>query len=295
MAFMLPADTILTFQNTGEEHEKTLEFLCRLEDDLKRPIVRLEWRPPPNRGDPPRLAGFEEVSHAELSRKGEPLHELLEMFAAFRAQKETPEPPIAPWAGRRVCTAHLKIKTKHRYAQSLGWEVYTDYVGLRFDEPDRVRKQRASARRNVDIQFPLYDAGITKPDVISWWRAKPYDLEIPEHLGNCKACFMKDERDLATALLDPETGAERWLAIERDYAPMRRGRTSYAQVLAEAPARMQIRESITRGDCIVARPAGLDERRRKLIVIQELKPKSEPWSCACDGADALAMEDEDVA
>lgn len=67
----LPKDTVLCFQNTGREHQKTLDFLARLEDDLQRPIVRLEWRAPAQ-GEPPSKATFEVVSHAQLARRGEP-------------------------------------------------------------------------------------------------------------------------------------------------------------------------------------------------------------------------------
>lgn len=293
MAFLVPQDTILTFQNTGEEHEKTLEFLCRLEDDLQRPIVRLEWRPPPRRGDPPRLATFEVMTHQTLSRRGEPFRELLETLKAYRAAKDPPEPPTAPWAKRRLCTAHLKIRTKHRYVLSMGWDVYADFIGYRFDEQDRVTRARRISRRAIDQRFPLFDMRITKSDVLAFWKTKSYDLEIPEHLGNCKGCFMKDERDLATALIDPATDSAFYIDIEREFGPMRRGgRPSYEQVLAEAPARMMIRQQIA-GAAEIVRPQGLDERRYRLIVRQEREPKAEPWSCSCDGAEVMAFEDEE--
>jgi hypothetical protein len=288
MAFMIPPEAVLTFQNTGREHEKTLEFLRRLEDDLKRPIIRLEWRPPPRRGDPPRMSSLAVVSHSELSRKGEPFTELLESLKAYRATKG--EPPIAPWAARRLCTAYLKMKVQHRYAQSLGWEAYTCYVGIRADEPDRVRSKQESAY--VDVRYPLFEAGVTKGDVLAFWGSKTYDLEIPEHLGNCTACFMKDERDLATALLEPSTDAAWWVGIEDRFAPMRRGgRPSYAQVLAEAPARMSIRHDLAMGLEPSAPPA-LSQHRFKLIVRQEKKPKAEAWSCSCESAMAFGLAED---
>lgn len=289
---MVPQETILSFQNTGREHEKTLEFLCRLEDDLQRPIVRLEWRPPPQRGDAPRLATFEVVTHQTMSRKGEPFREMLETSKAFRETKD--KPPLAPWARSRICTSYLKIRTMHKYMVSLGLDVYTKYIGFRFDEPDRVHRRMSDATRGIDPKFPLYDAKITKADVLRFWSAKPYDLNIPEHLGNCIECFMKGERDLATALLDPLAIPDFAIGIERDFGSMRgAGRPSYAQVYAEGPARMAIRQSIAGGAAEIVRPVGLDEKRYRLIVRQELKPKDEPWSCSCEGAEALAFEDDE--
>jgi len=72
----VPKHTVLSFQNTGREHPATLDFIRRLEDDLQRPIVRLEWRAP-SRGERPGKASFEIVSHENLSRNGEPFSDLL--------------------------------------------------------------------------------------------------------------------------------------------------------------------------------------------------------------------------
>ena len=285
MAFMIDPSVILSFQNTGEEHEKTLEFLCRMEDDLQRPIHRLEWRAPP-RGEPPRNATFEEVSHACLARHGEPFRDVLACLAAFRA-KAKGKGPIAPWPRQRLCTAYLKIKTQRAYMRSLGFAEWTAYVGLRADEPQRVHDLLRRNEREISHEVPLYEQNITKADVMRFWSQKPYDLDLPEHLGNCKACFMKDERDLATALLDPATDPSFYLGIERDFGPMRRKRSSYAQVLEEAPQRMKIRQALAEG---AEPPQGaLPATRFKLIVAQEKVPAA-AWSCACEGAELLAND-----
>ena len=285
---LTPKDCIWAFQNTGEESEKTLDFLCRIEDWTKREIVRLEWRPGPRRDDPPKKHTFQVVSHRELARKGEPFRELLECISAYRKTKDAE--PLAPWAGSRLCTAYLKIRTQHRYMRSLGFDQYRQFVGLRHDEPSRIAAGRSGSRPSVVNVYPLDTKLVTKHVVMSFWSKMPFDLEIPEHLGNCKGCFMKDERDLATALLDPSVDAEFYLAIERDFGPMRRGRPSYEQVLAEAPERMRIRQAVADGTPIVS---ALEPRRHRLIVRQEQKPKSDPWSCSCEGAELLASEDDE--
>lgn len=278
-----PADTLPCFQNVGKEHRKTLEFVQRVEDDLCRPIIRLEWRAPP-RGEPPSKATFEVVTHAQLARKGEPFRDLLSSIAAYRL-KHKGLGPIAPWARSRICTAYMKIRTQAAYVKSLGWTDPTVYIGLRADEPERIAKMRArNETRNTDEQAPLNEAGITKADVLKYWATKPYDLEIPEYLGNCTACFLKDEADLATALLDPETDAQWWLGIEADFAPMRRGRTSYAEVLAEAPARMMIRAALAEG---VEPFSSLPPRRHELVVKQERERQSSGFSCHCEGAEKV--------
>jgi len=283
MAYGLP-ESVLCFQNTGREARKTYDFIARLEQDLGRPIVRLEFRAPA-RGEPPVQATFEIVEHEHLSRRGEPFIDLLECIRTYRAEHKSLG-PVAPWARSRICTAYLKIRTQRKFCASLGWghqRDYTEYTGLRFDEPERVAKMRErNDRLDTDERAPLYEAGVTKDDVLRFWATKPFDLEVPEHMGNCTGCFLKDERDLATALMEEETDAPWWIDIEEKYAPMRRGRPSYRQVLAEAPERLKIREAIARGE---AYTVDLPKRRVRLIVAQELAARA-PFSCECDAAKA---------
>lgn len=290
MAYGLPPETILCFQNTGREHEKTLEFLCRLEDDLGRPIIRIEWRSPP-RGDAPRFSSFEIVSHKTMARKGEPIIEALETIAAFR-KKHKGKGPLAPWARRRLCTAYVKLKTKARYIQSLGWDTWTNYVGLRYDEPQRISALRRASPLYIDERFPLNEQRVTKADVLAFWAKKPFDLGLPEYLGNCIECFLKDESHLATALLDPQADPGFALGIENKFGPMRRGSSpSYQQVLAEAPARLKIRDQLARGETPTAH--GLPDHRFKLIVRQERRLDIASMSCGCEGASALAEAEDD--
>lgn len=288
MAYMLPSETVFSFQNTGKEAAGTYGFIERLEADLQRPIVRLEFRAPP-RGEPPKLATFEVVDHQHLSRKGEPFMDMLECLRTYRA-KHKEAGPVAPWARQRICTAYLKVKTQRKYCTALGWGTsreYTEYVGLRADEPLRVARMRErNDRLDTDERAPLSDAGIIKADVLAFWAQKSFDLQVPEWLGNCTGCFLKDEADLANALLQNETDAAWWIAIEENYAPMRRGRPSYKQVFAEAPDRLVIRRALAAGEAFTT---SLPRRRVELIVRQELAPKSS-FSCECDAAKAEDFE-----
>lgn len=313
MAYMVSA--LLSFQNTGRENAKTYDFLERLEQDLQRPIYRLEFRAPP-RGEPPVRATFEVVEHRHLARdwKNSPFRDMLETLRTFRAKHNKLRPvddcgcrncksgmphPVAPWSRSRVCTAYLKIRTQRKWCASLGWgtqKEYVEYVGLRVDEPRRVARMRErNDRLHTYEAAPLFDAGITKEDVLRFWAGKPFDLGIPEHLGNCEDCFLKDEADLATAMVDPNrsTDPADFISVERDYAPMRRQRSSYEQILHEAPARMAIRAALAEGR---AYTVDLPQRRIKLIVAQEIeraRSGASPFSCECDAAKADDFEDYD--
>lgn len=290
MAYLVPA--LLAFQNTGREAAGTYDFIEAIEQDIGRPIVRLEFRAPP-RGEPPKNATFEVVEHRYLSRKGEPFLDMLECLRTYRARHKGAG-PIAPWARSRICTAYLKIRTQRRYCASLGWgdmpRDYTEYVGLRADEPLRVARMRQRNQQLDTLEVaPLADRGIVKADVFAFWSSKSFDLRVPEHMGNCTGCFLKDESDLATALLDPQTDPDWWIGIEDNYAPMRRGRPSFRQVYQEAPARMLIRAALARGDD----PPDVDlpARRVKLIVAQERAART-PFSCECDAAKAEDFDDD---
>lgn len=63
MAYLLDPTVVLSFQNTGKEAAATYDFIERLEQDLGRPIYRLEYRAP-KRGEPPRMSTFEVVEHS---------------------------------------------------------------------------------------------------------------------------------------------------------------------------------------------------------------------------------------
>jgi hypothetical protein len=102
---------------------------------------------------------------------------------------------------------------------------------------------------------------------------------------------LKDEADLATALLDPETDAQWWLEVTREFGEMRpKDRPSYAEVLEEAPARMHIRSALGLG---IEPPVLLEPRRQRLVVAQEVARfrKRGSFSCHCEGAEKLSDEE----
>jgi hypothetical protein len=44
-----------------------------------------------------------------------------------------------------------------------------------------------------------------KPEIMHWWRGQDFDLDLPEHLGNCVTCWKKSDRKLMTiARHEPE-------------------------------------------------------------------------------------------
>ena len=82
-----------------------------------------------------------------------------------------------------------------------------------------------------------------KVDVLDFWTAMPFDLEIAEHLGNCVFCVKKSAAKLALAARDEPAMAAEWEAMI-DAAPrgskpdgfrnddIYRGKKTFSQVIA---------------------------------------------------------------
>lgn len=118
----LPERAVVTFQNTGREMPQTLDFVQECGDRWGVNIVWLEYRS--------EAPFFDHVSHNMASRDGEPFEALI------RKRR------FLPNQNARFCTTELKVRTAKRYLRSeLGWDYWTNAVGLRGDEPKRLKKE----------------------------------------------------------------------------------------------------------------------------------------------------------
>lgn len=218
----LPDRVHVTFQNTGREMPETLDFVAEVGDRWAVPIVWLEYRAD---GDL-----WERVSHNSAARNGEP-------FEAMIRKKQ-----YLPNQQSRFCTIELKIRTAKRYLVSLGWKRWTNIVGLRADEPDRLvkvprswnpvgqwvavegkkKKQWVGDPRATDrwiVATPLGDAGVSRHDVAAFWDKQPFDLRLPNvggscWLGNCDGCFLKSEAHVASFTREYPERALWWERME---------------------------------------------------------------------------------
>jgi hypothetical protein len=100
------------------------------------------------------------------------------------------------------CTELMKSRPCDKYCnEKYGRGNYVKWLGIRADEPNRIRI--------VDNQIDLFGGGkkvysehlplrylgqiseYTKQDVLTFWKEMPFDLDLPEHLGNCVFCVKK--------------------------------------------------------------------------------------------------------
>lgn len=201
----LPANACAAFANTGKEYEETLTFLHEIETRWPVSIVWLEYRHHRDRAggraDPKHDAAI--VSYETASRNGEP-------FAAMIRAKQ-----LLPNATQRICTLELKVKVADWYSRRvLGWpkKKVRNLVGIRYDEPRRIR---TALFGHCDTLYPLFDARVTKQVVNDWWARRNFQLELPEHKGNCDLCFLKARGKLLRILKEEPGRADWWIEQER--------------------------------------------------------------------------------
>jgi 3'-phosphoadenosine 5'-phosphosulfate sulfotransferase (PAPS reductase)/FAD synthetase len=220
----LPADVIPCFANTGKEMPQTLDFVRDCGRHWDVPIVWLEYDPS---GEKQRK--FRIVDHSRASRAGEPYEALL------RERQYLPNPVM------RYCTTQLKIRVLRDYARSLGWEHWINAIGLRYDEPRRVAKIK-NQRERWETTAPLSDAGVTKEDVVAFWDAQPFGLDLPSvdgttPAGNCDLCYLKSAKTISMLLRADPSLADWWIRMEEESRPsspragfFRKDRPSYRRL-----------------------------------------------------------------
>lgn len=200
----LPDDVVVAFANTGKEREETLRFVYECGSRWGVEIHWLEWRDA--------KPCFEVVGFNSASRQGEPL-------AALIAKKG-----YLPNAVTRFCTQEAKVRVMRDFARSLGWEHWSNVVGLRFDEGHRVlRMQRANelGKERWQTFAPLADGRVGLAEVTAFWATQPFDLALKSYEGNCDLCFLKSRAKLLALIRENPGMAAWWQAQEARVTSMR--------------------------------------------------------------------------
>ncbi len=120
---------------------------------------------------------------------------------------------------------------------------YVAFVGLRGDEPTRVKRVEdrnagpgASGYKGEHVYMPLADMSVTRDDVNAFWDRQTWDLSLPKEgsLSNCVYCFLKGSANLHSihsqmekekqaeipgfgSLLNTPCDIAWWSRIENDY------------------------------------------------------------------------------
>lgn len=195
-------EIVVTFANTGQEHEETLLFIKRCDDYFGFKTVWLEAViGPTGVGTRHRCVTFESAS-----RNGEP-------FEAYIRKHGIPN------KGCPQCTSRLKTEVMESYLKTLGFKRgkklnYNTAIGIRADEMDRI----SSVHKKKRYVYPLVRDGITKADVLAFWKRQPFDLNLPgEHYGNCVTCWKKSYRKLMTIAVEQPQRFEFFDRMEKEH------------------------------------------------------------------------------
>lgn len=198
----LPSDVHVCFMNTGKEMPQSLEFVAECAERWTVQVNWLEYDPEaPNR--------TREVTFQTASRNGEPYEALIRKRSYL------------PNAVTRFCTTELKIRRAKFFMLSRGIEHWDSVIGIRADEPRRLRKGAGNnSRERWELIYPLATAGVAKQDVLAWWAEQPFDLRLPDvygqtPAGNCDLCFLKARGTILRLTRERPELAEWWIAQEQ--------------------------------------------------------------------------------
>lgn len=200
-----PNDYVI-FCNTGKEREETLLFLHQQETVLGVPLIWLEYC---------RFNKWKRVSYKTAARAGEPFIEML-------LYRRPHSPLFLPHARARFCTSDLKILVIEAFMKSHGhglktlqgdYEQYENLVGIRYDEPRRWKLKDEENKHSVNV-LPLLEAKITKPNVLTFWKQQPFDLQLSPHESNCDLCPLKGKPVILRTLQEEPERGDWWDELE---------------------------------------------------------------------------------
>lgn len=182
------------FMDTGAEHPKTYEFIRQVDEWLGLDLVCLRGRFNQPLGEGHTV---DVVPAAELSSDLGVYSEMMSKLGA-------------PGLHAPFCSSRMKDRTFKKHCNATyGRGEYATWLGIRADEPRRLGRVGASP----GLRFMAEITPADKEDISDFWRSAPFDLGIPEWLGNCVFCFKKSNLKLAAATRDEPGLLAEWLEM----------------------------------------------------------------------------------
>jgi len=192
-------EIIITFANTGQEHNNTLLFVNQCSNKWEKEFNnKVRW-----------------IEAIITHEKGKGIRAKEVCFdTAFRwnQYKETGHPfteYIKKYGicnqARPNCTSRLKEDAMYAFLRDeIGWKKgsYHTAIGIRSDEIDRM----STTAKDKNLIYPLVKLGYTVEMVKKELKTWEFDLDLKgDHYGNCVTCWKKSFRKLFTiAKNDPQ-------------------------------------------------------------------------------------------
>lgn len=192
-------DLRFVFANTSFEHHDTLRFVDAVDREFG---LNLTWLEAVANHTERKASGHRVVSVGTAARNGEVFRDSVAKYGL-------------PNRTFKSCTRELKLNAIKSYTRSIGWADHFTAVGIRADEPRRISATASQQR----LLYPLVTNWPTdKQDVLAFFENFDWDLAIPEHMGNCRACFQKSDRKLAAVYRDDPAAFDFVADLERDFS-----------------------------------------------------------------------------
>lgn len=236
----------IVYMDTGFEHPITYDFIRNCAKWFKSPItfLRGDFSTPLGVG-----VGYNIVDGDYVGCDGKPFAGMMKKYGT-------------PYIGGMFCTDRMKLTPYKKYCDDkYGKGCYETWLGIRADEPKRLTPKKG-------IRYLAEISEFEKEDVLNWWGEQDFDLQIPEHLGNCVFCPKKSNLKLAAAQRDEPELYMQWLdmlygdSVRVDdktghWSKMYRGNQSLEQLIAtfdgstgeEIKARMRGAKHLDTGSC----------------------------------------------
>lgn len=191
----------ITFANTGKERQETLDFVNEVQTrwDLDIKWLEATFRTPGKEDTIKDCVSYKEVDYSSASTYGEPFSNMINHLSYM------------PNRVKRLCTIYLKIIPIEKYMVDNYGEDFDTCMGIRFDEPKRVRKYKN------DKILPLNDFRVTNKQVREFWEKQDFDLQLKDYEGNCDLCFLKGIDKRRTILRSNPELAEWWINQEENF------------------------------------------------------------------------------
>ncbi|WP_272536947.1 phosphoadenosine phosphosulfate reductase family protein [Providencia sp. PROV206] len=180
------------FMDTGAEHPKTYEFIRNVAKHWNIDLVCLRLVIDPELG---KANTYKVISVDEIGHDLQPWIDACSKYGT-------------PYVHGAFCTRTMKTEVFTRYCKETFGEYHT-WLGIRADEPKRL-KEREGVSYLADI------SDVEKQDILDWWAEQPFDLDLPEHLGNCVFCVKKGINKIALATRDEPELAQQFLNVITD-------------------------------------------------------------------------------
>tara|TARA_R110002012_G_C11494458_1_gene596539 strand:+ start:52 stop:876 length:825 start_codon:yes stop_codon:yes gene_type:complete len=174
---------IFVFANTGDEEERTLEFVNECSVNWGIEIV---WVEAVVHKDERKASTHKIVNFKNASRNREPFINVIDKYGI-------------PNQNFLHCNREMKLNPIRSYVKSLGWNNYETAIGIRVDEIDRVNKNR----KKLKLIYPLVEMKpTTKQEISSWWSKQNFRLNLQSYKTNCRTCWKKSDKVLAKIYKD---------------------------------------------------------------------------------------------